>query len=100
MTNYSAHIEPLASIIRVFNAGDKYGDKYLWSCAIRWISPTKVELCSVIDFPVFAYRHAIGITLWKMGVTEVFFIRKKDGKDRVVIIDVENMAKREGWNKN
>lgn len=97
MEKYTAHTEPLASIIRVFKSEDSYGDEYLWCCTLRWISPIKVELCGVIDFPNFEYRHAIGKTLWKMGVKEVIFTRKKDNQERTVVIDVDNMAKREKW---
>lgn len=97
MNDYVAHVESVASIIRIFDVDKDFGDEYLWCCTLRWINPTKVELCGVVDFPNMSYRHAMGKTLWKMGVKEVIFNRKKDNKERTITIDVESMAKREKW---
>jgi hypothetical protein len=38
-----AEFEHLASLLRVWCDGERYGDPY-WGVAVRWISPTEVEL--------------------------------------------------------
>ena len=72
----TAHLEPVAGILRVFSDGKQFGEKYDWSCVVRWLSPTVVELCGAVSAPTPAQWRAIRNVLEAAGVERAEFERR------------------------
>ena len=70
---HTAHIEPLASVLRVFGPGKKYGDPYEFVCTLRWLNPETVELVGVMEFPGIHLREPIVTALMEAGAKKYQF---------------------------
>lgn len=92
--DYVAELEPLTSQLRIFHLGGSYGEQYIWTCTVRWVSPEEAELMAVTDFPALAMRHAIAEAMWLAGAKFVFFTRIKNGVKKFVRVDVAKLLNR------
>lgn len=75
-----AHIEPLTSLIRVFDEGTEFGDPYRYCVTAKWHDRETVELVGTLRAPLPSERRAIMSALKSQGVKRVFFDRRKPGK--------------------
>ena len=86
----TAHIELFAGCLRVFAPGSKYGDEYVFSCSLHWLSCEEVELkgiTSCAKSPI-GYRHAIRDILINHGVKVLRWERKGCGEERLIRVDI------------
>lgn len=77
---HTAHIEPLASVLRVFGPGAKYGDPYEFVCTLRWLDRETVELVGVMEFPGIHLREPILKALRDAGAKRCSFTHKGRGR--------------------
>lgn len=91
---YVADLEPLTSQLRIFRAGDSYGNQYLWTCTVRWVNPNEAELMAVTDFPDLSMRHAIADAMNAAGCKVVFFTRIRNGQKKYVRVEVAALIDR------
>lgn len=75
-----AHIEPIAGVARVFEAGKVWGDSFVWSCALRWRNFTEVEVLGVTKAPTVSQMRALVDALRAAGVETI--ILKRHGEER------------------
>lgn len=98
MDDYVADIEPVAGILRVFKQGTVPGvDEYEFAATVVYSEDGKtVELMGVTsrDGSFVAVRHAIFKLLQTQGVKTLIWNRRKNGKKRLVRIDIDSYLKR------
>jgi hypothetical protein len=94
MAEYSTDLEHLSSQLRVYRQGSSYGEQYLWTCTVRWISPQEAELMAVSEFPDLDMRHAIAKAMFEAGAERGFFTRIKNGQKRRVDFNFRNLVRR------
>lgn len=87
------HLEPLTSILRVYDEGKSYGDEYLWCCTVRYVNIEEVELCGVTNFKM-EYKTPIIKAFGLYGIKRLFFYRKLNGSTRRVDINIEAKVNR------
>jgi len=75
-----AEMEPISSILRIFEDGKGYGDPYEFSATVRWVTPKKVEILGVLRAPKLSEWKAIRRCLLSYGVEEILINKAKDGK--------------------
>jgi hypothetical protein len=89
---YVADIEPVAGILRVFKRGMVPGvDEYEFAATVVYSEDGKTaELMGVTsrDGSFVAVRQAVFKALWIRGVSTLIWNRRKDGKKRLVRIDL------------
>jgi hypothetical protein len=73
-------MEPISSILRIFEDGAGYGDPYEFSATIRWITPSRVEILGVLRAPKLSEWKAINNCLRSHGVKDILINKAKDGK--------------------
>lgn len=93
-SDYVAELEPLTSQLRIFHVGGSYGEQYIWTCTVRWVSPEEAELMAVTDFPDLAMRHAIADAMNVAGAKFVFFTRIKNGRKKFIRLELANLLRR------
>ena len=86
MDQPTAHIEPLAGVVRVFDAGRSYGDPYRFAVTVRWINRQTVELVGAIRAPAPSEWRAIRDALLAAGVSSVVMVRKGGANPRTIIL--------------
>ena len=84
MTQHTAHIEPLAGVVRVFDAGLSYGDPYRFAVTVRWINHDTVEFVGALRAPAPSEWRAIRTALMEFGVRNVVWVRKSGANPRTV----------------
>jgi hypothetical protein len=82
----TAHIEPLAGVIRVFDCGRSYGDPYRYAVTVRWLDRQTVELVGALRAPAPSEWRAIRDALVAAGVARVVMIRKGGANPRVAVL--------------
>ena len=96
--DYVADIEPSVGILRVFKKGKVPGeDEYEFAATVVYSEDGKtVELKGVTsrDGSFVAFRLAIFKLLQLKGVKTLIWSRRKNGKKRIVRIDVDSYLKR------
>ena len=55
-------MEPISSVIRVWQDGQKYGDAYEWVATIRWIDRNTIE--------ILGYTKPVTPSIWKAVIRE------------------------------
>ena len=74
------HLEPLVSVIRIFQDGDEYGDKYTWCGTVKHIDSKTIEVVAVMRAPVLSELRAIKKTFREQGYKSIHITRIKNGK--------------------
>lgn len=76
------HLEPLSAVLRI---GGVYGEPYTWAAAVRYRSPTEVEILGASRCPTGSEWKAAIRVLRTSGVRLMRFSRRhpKTGKWRV-----------------
>lgn len=84
----NGHIELLAGVLRVGQEFGQHGDPYEWSAAVRWLSPTEVELMGLSSRPPKPSEwRAIGQICKRAGIETVRFCRRRYGvEDEHVLV--------------
>lgn len=85
---YSAHVEILSGIVRVFAPGKSYGDPYGWAATLRWVDHESVEYLGALRAPSWEEREAMTLKLREIGVRFVVIKRIKDGREKVAKLDI------------
>ena len=75
----NADLEHLASVIRVFPDGCKYGDPYTFCAAVRHLDRETVEIVGALRSPTPSEWRAIRAALVEAGIIKAVFTRIKDG---------------------
>jgi hypothetical protein len=76
------HLEPLVSLLRVFEGEGNYGDPYELALTVRYLDQTTIEILG-LDKPVTpAAWRAIRNHLEGLGITEVRL--KRRGEYRII----------------
>lgn len=88
----TAELEPLVSVLRVFEDGQAYGDPYSWCCTVQWLDRHTVQLCGVLKAPTPTQWRAIDTALARLGVTHVRFERKAGARQGVHLIPTTDLA--------
>lgn len=73
-----AHIEHLASVVRVIDNG--FGDEYGFTATVRWLSSKRVEIIGVTKAPTIAEWRAVFSSLAGLGVDSFQFARVRHGE--------------------
>ena len=82
---HTAHFQPLAGCVRVFEPGKRLGDPYVWSCTVLCQGDT-VELMGAMRAPTSAQRRAVQDLLLGMGFRHVRITRIKEGVARTALV--------------
>jgi hypothetical protein len=75
----NADLEHLASVIRVYPNGGKYGDPYTFCAAVRHLDRESVEIVGALRSPTPSEWRAIRAALVEAGIVKAMFTRIKDG---------------------
>ena len=76
----NAHFEPISGVIRLFEDGKGYGDKYTWAGTVRFIDAKTVEVLGCTSAPKPSEWRAIVQCVKDVGVKEIIFYRiRSDG---------------------
>ena len=78
--DWDCHVEPVASILRVFNPGETYGKPYVFACTMRWIDNETVELCGVDQPPKLSMMRPIGQACADLGAKTIVIKRHGEMK--------------------
>ena len=90
-SEYTAHFQPLAGCIRVFEPGGEFGDPYVWSCTALCQGDT-VELLGAMEAPSNAVRRAVQDMLVDMEFRWLRMTRIKHGKCRSSLISIRRRS--------
>jgi len=82
----TAHFEPLSGVIRLFEDGKQYGDKFTWAGTVRFIDAKTVEVLGCLKAPKPSEWRLIVKLLGEMGVKEIVFHRWRDGYQEAHIV--------------
>lgn len=75
-----AHMEHLASVIRVGRDGFKYGDPYTFSATVKWISTEEVEIVGALRAPTMSEYKAFFELCKEIGIKTMIVTRIKNGQ--------------------
>ena len=78
----NAHFEPLSGVIRLFEDGKQYGDKFTWSGTVRFIDAKTVEVLGCLKAPKPSEWRLIVKLLGEMGIEEIIFYRMLEDETR------------------
>lgn len=87
----SAHVELFSGCLRVFAPGKSYGEEYVFSCSLHWVSCDEVEIKGISNPAVSPvnYRRAICNALTEHGVKILRWSRKSSKGDQLIRINTE-----------
>ena len=80
MSQYSAHLQLVAGVLRVFVPGKAYCDPYVWCATVQRVDDRTVEFLGVMRAPTSAEREAIKAELARHGITRAVWERRKNGR--------------------
>lgn len=76
----TAHLQPLAGVLRVFDTNKKYGeDPYEWAASVRWLNDHQVEILGVLKAPSLSQWRAIKQLFMSRNLAAVFRRVRQDG---------------------
>ena len=78
----TAHFEPLSGVIRIFEDGKGYGDKFTWAGTVRFLDTRTVEVLGCLKAPRPSEWRLIVKLLGEMGVEEIVFYRMLEDETR------------------
>lgn len=76
-----AGMEPLTSIIRVWDGDATYGDPYVWVATVRHISPEECEVMGYTKPITPDVYKAILHTLFEQGISKVLITTYPNGSN-------------------
>ena len=79
----NAELEPLTSIVRVWDDGGKYGDPYEWVATVRHITPEECEVMGYTKPITPDIYKAILHTLFEKGIKKVLITTFPNGSSGV-----------------
>jgi len=86
----TAHIEPLAALVRVFSDGRSYGEPYDYVATLRWTDHETAEVMGALHAPLPSQWRAICIAAREVGIKRLLLTRRHpDGRTRQVEIELD-----------
>ena len=73
------HIEPLSAVVRI---GGAYGEPWTWSAALRYLSPTEVEVLAAERAPTLAEWRKARTIMIESGIRTGHLMRRVRGVER------------------
>jgi hypothetical protein len=91
---YTAEIEPIGGVVRVWAGGSSYGDPYEWAASVRWLSREEIEILGYTKPITRDVWRAIIKTCNESGIKKILAVRYRAGQRREKWIDVSKWSRR------
>lgn len=89
-----AELEPLAGVLRVWEAGKSRPHPYLYHITVRWVTHERVELMTITEPPSMKEVAAMAVALDAAGVKTAYWQRYRDGMPRKFEVNITALARR------